>query len=282
MGHDDSASAMSARSSHYKSSKHAKSHRSRKEKSRSHSPRRNPPSHAAAVAGGLSGLAASIFGGGGDSDSDSDDDHHHRRSSRSKQHSSSRSLFGGDTYRKNNSSKGSFFGLGDGNASRSSFFGGGPGSHRSPSYYKRSPRPDFITRSVKRLKRLLRDLVYYAKRHPLKVFMLVIMPLITGGFLTALLAKLGLRLPASVERLLGLASRAAAGDSAGLVSEAMRMARAGLGPDMADGITKASATIERGRTGGTQWERRHIEKDAYANNAGGWGDSLRSLGKRFS
>lgn len=37
----------------------------------------------------------------------------------------------------------------------------------------------------------------------MKVFMLVIMPLITGGALTTLLAKFGIRLPAGVERLFG-------------------------------------------------------------------------------
>lgn len=41
------------------------------------------------------------------------------------------------------------------------------------------------------------------KKHPIRVFMLVIMPLITGGVLTAMLAKFGLRLPPSVERALG-------------------------------------------------------------------------------
>lgn len=40
------------------------------------------------------------------------------------------------------------------------------------------------------------------KKNPIKVFMLVIMPLITGGALTALLAKIGLRLPHSIERVI--------------------------------------------------------------------------------
>ncbi|KAA8576788.1 hypothetical protein EYC84_006845 [Monilinia fructicola] len=41
------------------------------------------------------------------------------------------------------------------------------------------------------------------KRHPVKVFMLVIMPLITGGALAALLKKFGLRLPGGLEKLIG-------------------------------------------------------------------------------
>lgn len=164
--------------------------------------------------------------------------HKKRRSgSRSRSRSSSRnrrtsgrsiagSIFGGDSHDrhdKHHSSRGSFFGLG-GNTSRSSFFG----SNRS-SYYKRSPRQGFVQRSFKQVKRLFRDLVHWAKRHPWKVFFLVIMPLITGGFLTALLARFGLRIPPMIERMLSTASRAASGDSVGLVGDAVRMASGGLG-----------------------------------------------------
>ena len=39
------------------------------------------------------------------------------------------------------------------------------------------------------------------KRHPMKVFMLVVMPLITGGALSGLLAKFGIRLPGGLEKL---------------------------------------------------------------------------------
>jgi hypothetical protein len=48
---------------------------------------------------------------------------------------------------------------------------------------------------ISRIKRLLRDIYYYARRHPVKVFLLVIMPLLTGGILQKLLATVGLRLP---------------------------------------------------------------------------------------
>ncbi len=106
----------------------------------------------------------------------------------------------------------------------------GPPHTGKPSYYKRSPRPTFVTRAYKKLKRLLRDLVYYAKHHPVKVFMLVIMPLLTGGALTALLARFGLRMPAGLERMMGMGAKAMSGDSIGLVGEAVRMAgAAGLG-----------------------------------------------------
>lgn len=90
--------------------------------------------------------------------------------------------------------------------------------HRSStSSYRRSPRPSFLNRAYKQLKRLLRDLVYYAKRHPIKVFTLVVLPLLTGGALTALLARFGLRLPPSLERMLGLGARAMGGGTAGFV-----------------------------------------------------------------
>ncbi|KAG6007800.1 hypothetical protein E4U21_005519 [Claviceps maximensis] len=133
-------------------------------------------------------------------------------------HSASRDYDYG--YGKHNASRASLFGLGN-NHSRSSFFNFGSRS----SYYKRSPRHNFMQKTYKRLKRLIRDLIHYAKRHPWKVFFLVIMPLVTTGVLSSLLARFGLRIPPSLERLLGAASRAAAtGDSLGLVTDAVRMA----------------------------------------------------------
>ena len=48
------------------------------------------------------------------------------------------------------------------------------------------------------------------RRHPVKVFFLVIMPLITGGALTKLLAQFGVRLPRSLENLAGGAQRSQA------------------------------------------------------------------------
>ncbi|KAM4054872.1 hypothetical protein HRG_005691 [Hirsutella rhossiliensis] len=176
-------------------------------------------------------------------------------------------FFADSGYHKHNASRGSFFGLG--NSSRSSFFGLG-GSSR-PSYYKRSPRHGFLQRAYRQLRRLLRDLVHYAKRHPWKVFFLVVMPLVTGGALTALLARFGLRMPPSLERMLGVASRAAAGDGFGLVSDAVRMAgdgfaspRARDGPDL-------------------HWERR---TSAYSSAPSrprddGWGESIKGVAKMF-
>lgn len=56
---------------------------------------------------------------------------------------------------------------------------------------------------MSRLRRFLRDLYYYMRRHPIKVFMLVIMPLLTGGALTKILAQFGVRLPRGLEGLVG-------------------------------------------------------------------------------
>jgi hypothetical protein len=51
---------------------------------------------------------------------------------------------------------------------------------------------------ISRIKRLLLDIYNYARRHPVKVFLLVIMPLITGGILQKLLATIGIRLPSGL------------------------------------------------------------------------------------
>lgn len=104
--------------------------------------------------------------------------------------------------------------------------------------------------------------------------MLVIMPLITGGFLTAALARFGLRLPKGLERMLGLAAKAGTGDSIGLVGEAVRMASGGFGGGGGRGglsmVDKVS--VERGRRGDLSWERRHVEKDVFPGSGGGdWG-----------
>ena len=56
---------------------------------------------------------------------------------------------------------------------------------------------------VAKLRRWLRDLYYYMRRHPVKVFFLVIMPLITGGALTKILSTVGIRLPPALQRMVG-------------------------------------------------------------------------------
>ncbi|OAA78234.1 hypothetical protein LEL_05057 [Akanthomyces lecanii RCEF 1005] len=232
----------------------------------------------------------------------------HRTSKRRRSRSSSRDrdrgsgnfvsdFFGKDSsYNKHNASRGSFFGLPLGNTSRGSLFGPppslsllsrplpfpsssntdiSPGNSRS-SYYKRSPRKGFMQRSYKQLKRLIRDLLHWFKRHPWKVFFMVIMPLVTGGALTALLARFGLRMPPSLERALGMASRAASGDGFGFVSDAMRMA--GGGPGAGAGAARggfASASYDRySRGGGGSFDA--FEGFGRARSHGGGGDDWSS------
>ena len=73
-----------------------------------------------------------------------------------------------------------------------------PSRRSSSSYYRRRPRDGYIRRLIHQLKRILRDLYGYARRHPIKVFMLVVMPLVTGGALHNVLRQFGIRLPSAM------------------------------------------------------------------------------------
>lgn len=135
-----------------------------------------------------------------------------------------------------------------------------------------------MTRTYRKLKRLLRDLVYWAKRHPLKVFMLVIMPLITGGALTALLARFGLRLPAGIQRMLGLAARTAGGGGGiGLMGEAVRMATGGRG----GGLGGNASDHHHAFDGGVRYEKRQTQYTDHSRGGGG-GGFFAGIGKFFS
>ena len=106
------------------------------------------------------------------------------------------------------------------------------------------------------LRRLWRDLIYYARKNPLKVFMLAIMPLITGGALTGLLARFGVRLPRGLESMI----RALGGHGGGV----------GIG---------------RGRNGSMQFEREKYEGPlsgvGAAMGAMGGASGLMSVAKMF-
>lgn len=106
--------------------------------------------------------------------------------------------------------------------------------------------------------------MHYAKRHPWKVFLLVLMPLITGGALTALLARFGLRMPKSIENLLGLASKAVSGNSIGMVGDAVRMA----GDFGGYGAQPSSMHYER-------------NTKSYGGQDDGWGNGLMGMAKMF-
>ena len=80
----------------------------------------------------------------------------------------------------------------------------GSSSHTTSRGYssRARPRDGYVNRIVHQIKRYLRDIYRYARRNPVKIFMLVIMPLITGGALADILRRFGIRLPASVQRML--------------------------------------------------------------------------------
>ncbi|KAL5333755.1 hypothetical protein BJX70DRAFT_46452 [Aspergillus crustosus] len=57
------------------------------------------------------------------------------------------------------------------------------------------PRSGFIQRIIRYIRRLFRDISSYARKHPMKVLMLVVVPLITSGVLVKLFAMIGIHLP---------------------------------------------------------------------------------------
>lgn len=101
------------------------------------------------------------------------------------------------TYTRSSSS---FFGLP--NTSTTSHHSSSSKRHYSSSS-RAQPRRNLTNRLVSRLRKFIRDLYYYMRRHPVKVFILVIMPLLTGGVLTKILAQFGVRLPRGLEELVG-------------------------------------------------------------------------------
>jgi hypothetical protein len=84
------------------------------------------------------------------------------------------------------------------------------------------------------------------KKNPVKVFVLVIMPLITGGALTTLLSRFGIRLPHGIEKII----RAMGGGGGG-----------------------ATMGVGRGRNGELQFER-----ERYEGPLGGMGAAVGAMG----
>lgn len=121
-----------------------------------------------------------------------------RSRSRDRHHSSSSKHYASKpTYTRSSSS---FFGLP--NTSTASHHSSSSKRHYSSSS-RAQPRRNLTNRLMTRLRRFIRDLYYYMRRHPLKVFILVIMPLLTGGALTKILSQFGVRLPRGLEKLVG-------------------------------------------------------------------------------
>ncbi|KAJ5500531.1 hypothetical protein N7453_009582 [Penicillium expansum] len=108
-----------------------------------------------------------------------------------------------------------------------SFFGGLGGSRTggrsSPSVFssfssssrRARPREGFVQRMIRDIKRLFRDIYRWARRNPMKVFMMVIVPLLTSGVLPKLLAMIGIRLPHAVTSALGGAAKSNSGGGGG-------------------------------------------------------------------
>ena len=95
---------------------------------------------------------------------------------------------GSSSDRRHHSSSGSSYRPGYARSSSSTY-------SRSSSYYKRRPRDGYINGLVDKLRHFLRELWYYLRRNPVKVFFLVIMPLISGGALAAFAGQFGVKLP---------------------------------------------------------------------------------------
>ncbi|KAK2738273.1 hypothetical protein FQN57_007136 [Myotisia sp. PD_48] len=92
---------------------------------------------------------------------------------------------------------------------------GGSSSRRA------KPRSGFISRMVRKIRRLFRDIMHYMKRHPMKTLMMVVMPLLTSGVLAKLLSVVGVRLPHSLSRGgsdFGSSGGSGFGDMSGLFS----------------------------------------------------------------
>jgi len=74
--------------------------------------------------------------------------------------------------------------------------------HSSSSHYKRRPRDGYIAYYLHIIRRKIRHLYEYARRHPGRAF-LMILPLITGGALAGILKQFGIRLPPSLSKMMG-------------------------------------------------------------------------------
>ncbi|GAB7344003.1 hypothetical protein MBLNU457_1931t2 [Dothideomycetes sp. NU457] len=78
-----------------------------------------------------------------------------------------------------------------------------PASHNGSSHYRRRPRDGYISYLIHKLKRLLLDLFNYARKHPVKAFLAVAVPLLSaGGAIGGLLRQFGVRLPLGLEGII--------------------------------------------------------------------------------
>lgn len=75
-------------------------------------------------------------------------------------------------------------------------FGSSGKHHSTSSSYRRRPRDGYIAYLIDKLRRLIKDLWRYARRHPMKAFLAIVVPLISaGGAIGALLRSFGFKVP---------------------------------------------------------------------------------------
>lgn len=150
--------------------------------------------------GDFFGGTSSTYGGGSSS----------RRRSRSGTRSTSgRSYYARPANTRSSSSVFGGGGSGNYNSSRGFFSSNGSGGS---SHYKRRPRDGYISYLVHRLQRLLRDLWQYFRRHPVKAFFAVIVPLLSaGGAVGGLLKGMGFRIPPGLSSVFGTGSTSRGG-----------------------------------------------------------------------
>ncbi|TKA72105.1 hypothetical protein B0A55_06515 [Friedmanniomyces simplex] len=197
----------------------------------------------------------SFFGG----KSYSDNDRHSTSHSRSTTHNSHNS-FQRPSANTARSSSSSFFNtnLGGNNnnySSSRSIFGGGGSSGGGSSYYKRRPRDGYIAYLVHKLQRMVKELWYYARRHPVKAFFAVVVPLLSaGGAIGGLMRGLNIRLPGGLGA--GSGGGGMLGGFGGMGGMGSRGGRGG------GGVYYGSAGYEGGSGGG---------------GSGGWMNSAGSL-----
>jgi len=103
----------------------------------------------------------------------------------------------------------------------------------SSSYYRRRSRDGYVERLVHKFKHLLRELWYYLRRNPVKVFFLVIMPLVSGGALAAVASQFGVKLPGFLS-----------GKNARGMSEAFGGGREGFGGGRGGGMGAMAGAAE--------------------------------------
>ncbi|PYH40060.1 uncharacterized protein BP01DRAFT_235093 [Aspergillus saccharolyticus JOP 1030-1] len=113
----------------------------------------------------------------------------HKHESRRRSSSSRRSKY--SSYNARHSAP-SVFSLGSGvnRAGRSS-----PSVFSSSSSRRARPREGFVARIIHIIRRIFRDAWNYARDHPIKVLMLLVIPLLTTGVVQKLLGMIGIRLP---------------------------------------------------------------------------------------